>query len=137
MATLVAPNAAQTYLFADGQHPTTAGHQVVADYALSVVEAPQKIGLLAEAPLQVEKANFRALDGRMMSGVGTPRAQNKFDAYAIYDYGNYDRSSAGGGTARRFDRDGGDMTLSDRLPRARFGYPRISHRSATTAAASS
>ena len=125
MATLVAPNAAQTYLFADGSHPTTAGHQIVADYALSVVEAPQKIGLLAEAPLQVEKANFRALDARMTSGVGTPRAQNKFDAYAIYDYGNYDRSSAfGGGDSESHSIVlGGDTKLSDRLLAGiAFGY---------------
>jgi outer membrane lipase/esterase len=124
-STLVSPNAAQTYLFADGQHPTTAGHQVVADYAASVVEAPQKIGLLAEAPLQVEQANFRALDARMRSAVGTPRAQNKFDAYAIYDYGNYDRSNdfGGGDSQAHSVVVGGDMKLSDRLLAGiAFGY---------------
>ena len=31
-ATLVAPNAPQTFLFADGVHPTTAGHALIADY---------------------------------------------------------------------------------------------------------
>ena len=124
-ATLVSPNAAQTHLFADGSHPTTAGHQVIADYAASVVEAPQKIGLLAEAPLQVEQATFRAIDARMMSGVGTPRAQNKFDAYAIYDYGNYDRSSdfGGGDSQANSIVVGGDMKLSDRLLAGiAFGY---------------
>src|SRR5204862_2589031 len=117
MATLVAPNAAQTYLFADSVHPTTAGHKILADYAASVIEAPQKIGLLAEAPLQVEQATFRALDGRMMSAVGAPRAQNKFEAYAIYDYGNYDRSSDfGGGDSQAHSVVlGGDMKLSDQL----------------------
>jgi outer membrane lipase/esterase len=124
-ATLVAPNAAQTYVFADGVHPTTGAHQVLADYAASVIEAPQKIGLLAEAPLQVEQANFRALDARMMSVVGTPRAQNKFDAYAIYDYGNYDRSSdfGGGDSQANSVVVGGDMKLSDRLLAGiAFGY---------------
>ena len=96
-ATLVAPNAAQTFVFADSVHPTTAGHQVIADYAASVLEAPQKIGLLAEAPLQVEQANFRAIDDRMWSSLSAPRAQNKFDAYAVYDYGNYDHSGDFGG----------------------------------------
>src|SRR5256886_13730282 len=125
MATLVAPNAAQTYLFADTVHPTTAGHKILADYAASVIEAPQKIGLLAEAPLQVEQANFRALDGRMMSAVGAPRAQNKFDAYAIYDYGNYDRSNdfGGGDSQAHSVVVGGDMKLSDRLLAGiAFGY---------------
>ncbi|OLC65060.1 MAG: hypothetical protein AUH79_08160, partial [Betaproteobacteria bacterium 13_1_40CM_4_64_4] len=125
MATLVAPNAAQTYLFADSVHPTTAGHKILADYAASVIEAPQKIGLLAEAPLQVEQATFRALDGRMMSAVGTARAQNKFDAYAIYDYGNYDRSNdfGGGDSQAHTVVLGGDMKLSDRLlAGVAFGY---------------
>jgi len=125
MATLVAPNAAQTYLFADSVHPTTAGHKILADYAASVIEAPQKIGLLAEAPLQVEQATFRALDGRMMSAVGTARAQNKFDAYAIYDYGNYDRNNdfGGGDSQAHTVVVGGDMKLSDRLlAGVAFGY---------------
>jgi outer membrane lipase/esterase len=124
-ATLVAPNAAQTFLFADSVHPTTAGHQVLADYAASVIEAPQKIGLLAEAPLQVEQATFRALDDRMMSAVGTPRALNKYEAYAIYDYGNYDRSGDFGGGDSRSNTVvlGGDMKLSDRwLAGVAFGY---------------
>src|SRR6266516_3146586 len=124
-ATLVAPNAAQTYLFADGVHPTTAGHQILADYAASVIEAPQKISLLAEAPLQVEQATFRALDGRMMSAVGAPRALNKFEAYAIYDYGNYARSSDfGGGDSQAHSVVlGGDMKLSDQLLAGiAFGY---------------
>ena len=125
MATLVAPNAAQTYLFADSVHPTTAGHKILADYAASVIEAPQKIGMLAEAPLQVEQATFRALDGRMMSAVGTARAQNKFDAYAIYDYGNYDRNNdfGGGDSQAHTVVVGGDMKLSDRLlAGVAFGY---------------
>lgn len=124
-ATLVAPNAAQTHVFADAVHPTTGAHQVIADYAASVIEAPQKIGLLAEAPLQVEQATFRAIDGRMMSAVGTPRAQNKFDAYAIYDYGNYDRSNdfGGGDSQAHSVVIGGDMKLSDRLLAGiAFGY---------------
>ena len=124
-ATLVAPNAAQTYLFADTVHPTTAGHQLLADYATSVIEAPQKIGLLAETPLQVEQATFRALDERMMSQVGQPRMPNKYEAYAIYDFGNYDRSGDFGGGDSQSNTVvlGGDMKLSDRwLAGLAFGY---------------
>ena len=124
-ATLVAPDAAQTHVFADGVHPTTGGHKVLADYAASVIEAPQKISLLAEAPLQVEQATFRALDGRMMSAVGAPRALNKFEAYAIYDYGNYDRSNdfGGGDSQANSVVVGGDMKLTDRLLAGiAFGY---------------
>jgi outer membrane lipase/esterase len=124
-ATLVAPNAAQTYLFADDVHPTPAGHQIIADYGIALIEAPQQIGLLAEAPLQVEQANFRALDSRMLSGISLPLAQNKFNAYAIYDYGNYDRAGDLGG-GRSYTNTvllGGDMKVSDRmLVGIAFGY---------------
>jgi outer membrane lipase/esterase len=124
-ATLVAPNAAQTYAFADDVHPTTAVHQIIADYAASVIEAPQKIGLLAEAPLQVEQANFRALDDRMWSALNAPRPQNKFDAYAVYDYGSYDRSGDFGGGDNHLNTIvvGGDMKISDQmLAGLNFGY---------------
>ncbi len=90
-----------------------------------LIEAPQQAGLLAEAPLQVEQANFRALDARMISNVGAPRAQNKFDAYAVYDYGNYDRGSAFGGGNSHANSVvvGGDMKVSDHmLAGLAFGY---------------
>src|ERR1700694_592017 len=117
LATLVAPNADKTYAFADGVHPTPAGHQIIADYAAAIIEAPQKIGLLGEAPLQVEQANFRAIDGRMWSGLNTPRPQNKFDAYAVYDYGNYDHSGDTGGSGSQLNSvvAGADMKISDQM----------------------
>ncbi|HEV3241584.1 MAG TPA: autotransporter domain-containing protein [Casimicrobiaceae bacterium] len=124
-ATLVAPNAAQTYLFADSVHPTPAGHQIISDYAVALIEAPAQAGLLAEAPLQVEQANFRALDARMISSVGAPRAQNKFDTYAVYDYGNYDRGSAFGGGNSHANSIvvGGDMKVAATvLAGLAFGY---------------
>jgi outer membrane lipase/esterase len=124
-ATLVAPNAGQTFAFADGVHPTPAGHQIIADYAAAIIEAPQKIGLLGEAPLQVEQANFRAIDDRMWSGLNTPRPQNKFDAYAVYDYGNYDHSSDTGGSDNQLNSVvvGVDMKISDQmLAGIAFGY---------------
>lgn len=39
--TLVNPNAANTYVFADGVHPSTAAHQIMGEYAISVIEAPR------------------------------------------------------------------------------------------------
>ena len=39
--TLAAPNANNTYVFADDVHPTTAAHQILGEYAISVLEAPR------------------------------------------------------------------------------------------------
>lgn len=47
--TLVAPNANNTYVFADGVHPTTAAHQILGQYAISVLEAPRLQQILSHS----------------------------------------------------------------------------------------
>ena len=42
----VTPDAPNTYLFADGVHPTSRAHSIVADYAVSILEAPRQIAAL-------------------------------------------------------------------------------------------
>jgi outer membrane lipase/esterase len=116
-ANFVAPNADQTYAFADGVHPTTAGYKVLAQYAASVIVAPQQIAFLAEAPLAVEQASWRALDGRMMSGTNSTRPGGKFEAWAAYDYSSPDMDSgfrSGDATLNTLSV-GGDIRLSDKL----------------------
>jgi outer membrane lipase/esterase len=50
------PNAAQTYAFADGVHPTTAAHKLLADYAISVLEAPGQIAVLPHSEAMVGRS---------------------------------------------------------------------------------
>ncbi|HTR58935.1 MAG TPA: autotransporter domain-containing protein [Casimicrobiaceae bacterium] len=116
-ATLVAPNAAQNYLFATDVHPTPAGHQIIADLAEAEITAPAQMSLLAQAPVQAEQATYRALDGRMWSSLNMPRPTNKFNAYAVYDYGNYDRDSDIGGGHNHANTVvvGGDMKITEQL----------------------
>ncbi|HKE42240.1 MAG TPA: autotransporter domain-containing protein [Casimicrobiaceae bacterium] len=123
--TLVAPNAAQTFFFADAIHPTPVGHQMIADVVAGEISAPQQMGLLANAPVQAEQANFRALDDRMWSNLNMPRAQSKFEAYAVYDYGNTDLAGSvgGGNTHASSVLVGGDMKISEQLLAGiAFGY---------------
>jgi hypothetical protein len=87
---LVAPDAASTFVFADGVHPTTGAHAVIAEVVASMIEGPAQVGVLAEAPIAVERSTFRAIDARMISGVNAPRGTNRFDFWASYDYGNND-----------------------------------------------
>ena len=49
--TLVTPNAASSYVFADGVHPTTAAQKLSAQYALSVLKAPSQIGTVGAAAI--------------------------------------------------------------------------------------
>ena len=91
-ASLVAPNAARTFLFADGNHPTSATHAIIAQGVESMIEGPMKIGALAEAPLAVERATFRAIDSRMFSALDTPVSPERFQAWVSYDHGRNDVS---------------------------------------------
>ncbi|MFZ7095760.1 autotransporter domain-containing protein [Luteimonas dalianensis] len=43
------PDAPKTYLFADGVHPTDAGHAALADFAASVLEAPALVAAMPQA----------------------------------------------------------------------------------------
>src|SRR6478672_3564325 len=83
-ANLVTPDAARTFLYADGVHPTTAGHALIARAVESMIEGPAKIGVLAEAPLAVEEASFRAIDSRMISALDAPAATGRIDAWVSY-----------------------------------------------------
>jgi outer membrane lipase/esterase len=89
--TLAAPDAASTYLFADGVHPTTAAHAMLAQVVLSEIAAPQQVSLLGEAPLSATTAYGRTVTSQMTQdslGSGTRAfvnidyAQQRFDASA-------------------------------------------------------
>ena len=117
-ATLREANAADTYVFADGVHPTTGAHQVVAQYIESVIEAPEKIGMLAEAPLQVMGSLRRAVEGRFFAD-DYPRENAKFEMFTSYDYNEntFDASSTNPGADGRGHTVtiGGDIQFSDTL----------------------
>jgi outer membrane lipase/esterase len=73
----------QTYLFADGVHPTTAAHAMLAQYVLSELAAPGQMSLLAEAPLAATQAQYRAIRDQMLAdGQGS---DTRF--FASVDYG--------------------------------------------------
>ncbi len=54
--TFVTPNAATTYAFADGVHPTPAAHEIIADYAVSVLEGPRLIASLPNSASMVGRS---------------------------------------------------------------------------------
>jgi outer membrane lipase/esterase len=54
--TLVAPNAAQNYLYADDLHYSADGQLIEADYIYSLIVAPTEISYLAETPVKTRAA---------------------------------------------------------------------------------
>lgn len=64
-ATLVSPDAASTYVFADGVHPTTATHMAFAQAIVSELTAPGQISLLSAAPLAFARDQRAAVEGEL------------------------------------------------------------------------
>jgi len=81
----------QTYLFADGVHPTTGADVMLGQYVVSILRAPGYASLLAEAPLASISAQNRAIRNQMLAdGQGTDTR-----VFANVDYGDqrFDASS--------------------------------------------
>jgi outer membrane lipase/esterase len=87
------PGGAETYLFADGLHPTTAGHRIFSDVAIAQLLAPSQISLL---PLSVQsslRGQQLAFDRQLY-----PIAGHEVRTVALYgsaDYSAYKIDSSG------------------------------------------
>lgn len=91
-STLATPDAASTYLFADGVHPTTAAHAMLAQVVLSELVAPQQVSLLGEAPLAASAAQTRALRNQMLADdLGS---DSRFFANIDYAHQRFDASDS-------------------------------------------
>ena len=119
-ATLKVPNGNMTWFWADDVHPSTGAQLLVAQAVESMITGPQQMAALGDAPMGVERANWRAIDGRMMSGIDTAVSKTparKFQAWASYDYAGEDITGTGLSTSGNINTIavGGDMRLSDQL----------------------
>ncbi|HSD15884.1 MAG TPA: autotransporter domain-containing protein [Thermomonas sp.] len=61
-SSLVDPGAPNSYLFADGVHPTSGAHKAIADFAISVIEGPRQIAILPRSAAMVGRARSQVLD---------------------------------------------------------------------------
>ncbi len=65
--TYATPNAPDTYVFADGVHPTTKAHEIVADYALSLLDAPRQLAVLPHSEAMVGRARAERVGAQAAS----------------------------------------------------------------------
>lgn len=84
-----APGTDQSYVFADGVHPTTAAHALLGQYVASVLQAPEQISLLGESGLAASTAQTRTIRNQMLvdgdggetrTFVNIDYARQRFDA---------------------------------------------------------
>lgn len=55
-ASWATPNANTSYLFADGVHPTSGAHEIIADLAISALEGPRQVAILPHSASVVGRA---------------------------------------------------------------------------------
>ena len=91
-ATLVPGATSSNYLFADGIHPTSGAHVIVADLFKSLIDGPNAYSVMAEVPLSSRAAHVRTLDSGLMQGATAE--VGKVTAFAAYDGGKTDISTS-------------------------------------------
>ncbi|HEY0504611.1 MAG TPA: autotransporter domain-containing protein [Lysobacter sp.] len=65
--TYAAPDAPDAYVFADGVHPSAKSHAILADYAISLLEAPQQLAVLPHSAAVVGRARAERVGAQIDS----------------------------------------------------------------------
>ena len=114
--TLVAPNAGDTYAFADAVHPTTRSHLIIAQFAESIIEAPAQYSLLAESALHTREGHLRTitegLSASRQEGIG------RWTLFAAGDRGKFDIDSSMGLVGLRSTNKSGSIGAMTRISEA-------------------
>ena len=87
------PGGANSYLFADGVHPTAGAHKALADFAVSVIEGPRQVAVLPHSEAVVGRARAQMVDVAISSFDGEGMRwwadvrgdQQRYGAPAHYD----------------------------------------------------
>ncbi len=61
----VTPSAADTYLFADGVHPASRAHEMIADLAIAMIDGPQQIAVLPQSATVTGRARADRINNRL------------------------------------------------------------------------
>lgn len=103
---LVAANAASTYVFADGVHPTTAAHRIIADFAKSMIEGPTAYSMYGEMPLRSRAGHVQTLADGLALGQASA---GRYSAFASAAGGNFEVQADG--TTNAFDSNNHSLTV--------------------------
>lgn len=87
-ANFISPDAGSAYLFADGVHPTTRAHELVADLAESMIEGPRQVALLPNVAANTGRARADMVSLQTMQAAGEGDG-TRWWADARYDYQRY------------------------------------------------
>ncbi|MBW8366925.1 MAG: autotransporter domain-containing protein, partial [Arenimonas sp.] len=79
-----------TFLFADGVHPTGAAHAILANVVLSTIAAPVQVSYAGEGGVQVAENHSRAVNDELMSDFQLNLETGSVRGYATAQYGQQD-----------------------------------------------
>lgn len=100
------PDAPNSYLFADGVHPATRAHELIADMAISMIEAPRQIALLPHVAKTVGRSRADMVDAHAWRG------EDEGDEGRWWVDGRFDNQRYGqSGSADLYDGSGGGATV--------------------------
>ena len=80
-ALLVEPDADRTYLFADDQHPTGVGHEMLARTVIATIEAPLQVSLAGEAGIDAARAHRDAVFREVIADLSATRPAENWRVY--------------------------------------------------------
>jgi outer membrane lipase/esterase len=116
-STLRDPTGNMTWVYADSVHPTTGADLVLSSAITSMITGPMQMASLGEAPMAVERANWRTLDNRMMSAINSKGGPEKLQFWAAYDYADEDIFGTGLSSTGNVNTIavGADIRVSDKM----------------------
>jgi len=85
-----APGSNDTWLFADGVHPTGAAHRILANVVLSTIAAPIQVSYAGEGGIQIAENHSRAVNEELMADFQLNREVGSVRGYATAQYGRQD-----------------------------------------------
>lgn len=89
----VTPSAADTYLFADGIHPASRAHEMIADLAIAMIDGPQQIAVLPQSAAMTGRARADRIHNRL-SLASAPVEGRRWWADVRADMQRYDHGDA-------------------------------------------
>jgi outer membrane lipase/esterase len=105
-ATYASPDAPNSYLFADGVHPATRAHELVADLAVSMIEGPRQVAILPHVAATVGRARADMVSGQAALVRGEDDG-TRWWVDGRYDYQRYGQDRS----ADLYDGGGGGLTV--------------------------
>jgi outer membrane lipase/esterase len=118
-ATYVSAGANETYLFADGVHPTGGAHRLIAHAVMATLAAPGQVSFAGELPLQVYDTHSGTINNELFNERRTDRSNNEANAYARIQYGKQKFDTAANTGAMDFNQItatfGADYMASDNV----------------------